>query len=270
MTGRKLASLIAGLAALAVLPNTAHALQYGSWHQQNGCATWLTQRGDGIPPSNVYIAGCESGADKKLYQGQIAGGGGTGWLELPGLTAVQISAWDSGSIWARRSNGTVHYRTASGWSGPVSFGGGNACASYIAAAGSNTVYALGCETTPDKSIWWRNTSGNWIQLPGAGKQIGFAGTWSSLYVVTSAFRSWRWTGTTWELLPGYTFQLSTGRNDAYYAQMFDGWIYKWENQNWQDYFPPTPLQGYPTKFFTRQWATDTLNRIYVWDYGIFP
>ncbi|MBX3129165.1 MAG: hypothetical protein KF718_20780 [Polyangiaceae bacterium] len=268
MNRKSIVSTTMGLLGLVAFPGDTQAYALGSWAPRPGCATWVTQGSAyGSAGAYVYVAGCGTGPNQQLYSclGSCNHSDPNEfWQHMPGLSAVQISAFDLGSIWARRSDGTVYRRTEQGgWSGPLTFGGGYACASYIAAGDSGSVYTLGCESSANKSIWKRLSNGTWLSLPGAAAQITTTND-GLPWVVSAAGVSYRWNGSGWAWLPGTTNQLMTGASFVYMAKgINDGVVYRWENNSWHTHFPPPDL-FHPIRLFTQQWAISPSGAIFRW------
>lgn len=208
-----------------------------AWVSVAGCASWITQGSDG----EVYIAGCESAADKSLSQRT-----GGSWTPIAGA-GVQISRYDAGSMWLRKADGTLYQWTGTAWSSAIQYTGANACASYIAAGASSAVYALSCGTGSDKGVY-KYQGGSWTHEPGGAVQVAVT-TGGVPYVVSSANLAWFWNGGDWSALPGTTDQLSTGVS-ANYASLgiANNAIHEFKGSAWVNKKASTP--NAPTKQFT--------------------
>jgi hypothetical protein len=234
-------------------PRLAHA-DHPFWSQISGCATWITQDVSG----NVYTASCSADANKGIYKRT-----GSSWTYL-GVTGVQVSAYDSGSLWVRKSNGTLYYWNGTSWTGPVAFGGGNACSTYIAAASNNKVWALGCEQSATKSIWRRETNGTWTSISGGAVQIGVVQD-GTAWILNGLGASLYWTGSSWSSITGTTNQLTTGASYRYAAKGIDnGWLYRWNGSSWNAIIagPGTGLGLFTGAESGASWAIDTSGNIY--------
>lgn len=219
-----------------------------------GCATWITESISGT----LFALGCEAGADKNLSQRT-----GNTWTPIPGVTGVQVSAYDDATVWVRRADGTLYYKSGNSWSGPVAISGGTGCSSYIAAANvPQAVYSLGCETAAEKSIWRRETNGAWTNLGGAAAQIVMTKS-GEVYVTTSAGTSFVRQGSSWVPLPGVSNQQATAATQLYRAKgVGDGVIYEWTGSSWDILYPPTPSAA--IRLFTNRYALNQPGQLFEW------
>lgn len=238
----KLLAAAIALVAVGSVPAVANANPY--WQSVSGCASWIAASG------GVYAVGCDSSNDKSLWKRV-----GSSWSGLPG-SGVQISEGygSPSSLWLRKSDGTIHKWTGSNWGsalpGPT---GGNACSSYIAAGQYSTLWALGCESTPNKSIWlWSETPyGHWIAYSGGAKQIAVNFGSGYPYVLSSSNTTWHWTGSAWAALSGTSKQLPTRAINAFYGLgVGNSAIYQYDSYfgTWTNCAESTPNS--PTKMYT--------------------
>jgi hypothetical protein len=132
-----------------------------------GCATNITSGSNG-GTTRTEIVGCgAAGSNKALYRWDEVN---DEWDSFPS-SAVQLSR-SSAYLYMRRADGKISKwnESAGAWGNylPNVAGDAKACATWIGASNSSGgVWVAGCESSPDKSIWfWDQSTWAWGGITG--------------------------------------------------------------------------------------------------------
>ena len=156
----------APMAHTAILPASVmnvkpqRTIQGLNWTQISGAASYAAAASDG---SLWVLSTSPTGSDKYIWHYV----NGT-WTNISGL-ATRLSVAPDGTLYAINSGGGAYSYSGGTW---TALGGG---ASDITVGSDGSVYVLSNGGSgPDYGIW-RNVSGTWSQMPGAGVRI--AASW---------------------------------------------------------------------------------------------
>jgi hypothetical protein len=210
------------------------------FHSLGGYARSLSAGLDGHGKAEVFVVGGD--------QGVYVNDQGSGWLQLGGLHALQVSATIYNQVYAIDLNHgvAVNDRSGSGWHG---FGG---YASQIASDASNGVFVIGGDGSVYQNSYYETYTSNgnpvysttgWSDMGGYAKQLSVTDG-GQVYVIGGDNSLYHWDPTfggtpRWDDWGGYVTQISA--NDrAVYAIGGGGQVYRNSGQGWQG------LNGYAT------------------------